>query len=414
MMPTTDASAPFVSVIMANYNGARHLAEAIRSVLCQSHSHLELIFSDDASSDDSVQIATDFAAVDSRVKVLIAESNSGPARARNRAIAVAKGDWIAIVDSDDILHPDRFLHLLNGAAREQADIVADELMYFHDGPQSPTTLMFSGKYADAPFSVTAELFVRCNSGEADLPNLGYLKPIIRSSVVSSLRYDETLKIGEDYDFLLRAILSGAAFVVFPIPSYFYRRHSQSISHRLSAAAIAAMIANHDYQQQNIVKQLPDLERSLVARRRSLEAGLRFANLVDAVKQRKIVQGMRLIGANPQLLFRLGNSFVERLTKAKVASSVGAGPSITEIELLDETADNVGDVSIGRPRRLAPIRPFEVGFNYLSRTDWRELANIGTDGGLTVIARGPNAVYAAGYIRAKRLVADDFESSKCHV
>ncbi|ESQ81407.1 hypothetical protein AEAC466_21495 [Asticcacaulis sp. AC466] len=414
MMPTTDASAAFVSVIMANYNGARHLAEAIRSVLCQSHSHLELIFSDDASSDDSVQIASDFAALDSRVKVLAAESNSGPARARNRAVDVATGDWIAIVDSDDILHPDRLLHLLNGAAREQADIVADELMYFHDGPRLPTTLMFSGRYADAPFSVTADLFVRCNSGEADLPNLGYLKPMIRSSVVSNLRYDETLKIGEDYDFLLRAILSGATFVVFPIPSYFYRRHGQSISHRLSAVAIAAMIANHDKQHQSIVKRLPDLERSLVARRRSLEAGLRFANLVDAVKKREIAQVVRLIGADPSLLFRLGSSFVERLTKAKASPSVRAEPSVAEIELVDENAGRAADISNGRPRRLAPVRPFEVGFNYLSRYDWCELANVEPDGDLTVIARGPNAIYASGYIRSKRLVADGMESTKCHV
>src|SRR5262249_12838616 len=88
---------PAVSVLMANYNGAAYLAAAIRSVQTQSLRSLELIVSDDASTDGSVQIVTELMTSDPRIRLLQSDRNGGPAVARNRALDVAKGQWIAIV-----------------------------------------------------------------------------------------------------------------------------------------------------------------------------------------------------------------------------------------------------------------------------------------------------------------------------
>ena len=110
---------PRVTVIMANYNGATHIAAAVRSVLRSTEKALELIVSDDGSSDDSVAIVRGIR--DARIVLLESERATGPAAARNRALAVARGAWIAIVDSDDFIHPERLERLLPCHGQKAAD-----------------------------------------------------------------------------------------------------------------------------------------------------------------------------------------------------------------------------------------------------------------------------------------------------
>ena len=124
------ASPISLSVIMANRNGADHLRHALASVLAQTHRNLELILSDDASTDDSIQIAQGMSESDRRLRILTSDVATGPAATRNRAIATARGDWIAIVDSDDLMHPARFERMLQQAGGLGVDILADDQVYF--------------------------------------------------------------------------------------------------------------------------------------------------------------------------------------------------------------------------------------------------------------------------------------------
>lgn len=97
-----------ISVIMACYNSAGYLDEAIESVLSQSFKDLELILIDDLSNDNTLSICEDYKKQDERVKVISLSVNSGAAFARNAGIAIAKGEWIGILDSDDVALPTRF------------------------------------------------------------------------------------------------------------------------------------------------------------------------------------------------------------------------------------------------------------------------------------------------------------------
>lgn len=96
-----------VSIIMPAYNSEAHITEAITSVLEQTYSQWELIISDDHSSDSTRAIAETFAEADNRILVITSDARSGPARARNRAISLAKGRWLAFLDSDDYWEPDK-------------------------------------------------------------------------------------------------------------------------------------------------------------------------------------------------------------------------------------------------------------------------------------------------------------------
>jgi glycosyltransferase involved in cell wall biosynthesis len=95
---------PLVSVILPVYNGAAFLGLALESALSQTYRHLEIIAIDDGSTDGTPAILELFALRDSRIRVLT-QANGGVARARNRGIAEARGNFIAPLDADDLWEP---------------------------------------------------------------------------------------------------------------------------------------------------------------------------------------------------------------------------------------------------------------------------------------------------------------------
>lgn len=114
---------PLVSVVMPAYNAARFLRQAVDSVLTQTYSNLELIIVDDCSTDDTLQIMQEYAARDSRVRVIAGEENQGVARVRNRGIQAARGAYIALLDSDDVWVETKLEKQLACAGATRAEIV---------------------------------------------------------------------------------------------------------------------------------------------------------------------------------------------------------------------------------------------------------------------------------------------------
>ena len=91
-----------VSVIMPTYNAGKYLADSINSILNQSYKNLELLITDDASTDPTtLQLLQEFASKDNRVDILYLKENHGAGYARNQSIERAKGRYIAFCDSDD-------------------------------------------------------------------------------------------------------------------------------------------------------------------------------------------------------------------------------------------------------------------------------------------------------------------------
>lgn len=99
-----------VSIVMPNYNGQDFLVDSIQSVLAQTYSNWELLFVDDCSTDNSLELVKAFR--DERIRILKNEKNSGAAVSRNYALREATGKWIAFLDSDDLWHPDKLAEQL--------------------------------------------------------------------------------------------------------------------------------------------------------------------------------------------------------------------------------------------------------------------------------------------------------------
>ena len=98
---------PLISVLMPVYNAERYLAQAVASVLAQTLGDFEFIIINDGSTDRSEQILKDLAAKDSRIK-LISRPNTGYVVALNEGLALARGEFIARMDADDVCFPKRF------------------------------------------------------------------------------------------------------------------------------------------------------------------------------------------------------------------------------------------------------------------------------------------------------------------
>lgn len=114
---------PKVSIIVPVYNAADYLERCIGGVLAQDLQEWELLLVDDGSSDDSVKICQKHEERDTRIHVIY-NQHGGAASARNRALAIAKGEFIAFLDADDCYHSTYLSSLYNAAVNSQTMIAA--------------------------------------------------------------------------------------------------------------------------------------------------------------------------------------------------------------------------------------------------------------------------------------------------
>ncbi|MFS4583394.1 glycosyltransferase family 2 protein [Phaeobacter sp. C3_T13_0] len=299
---------PQISVIMANRDAAAHLPLAIRAVLAQTIADLELIIVDDASNDDSWQVISDAAALDPRIRAVRRQSCGGPAVARNDALALARGDWIAICDSDDSQHPLRLEQMLTAAQDLGADMVADDMILFSDQPMARAETILGAHAPRSSLALTLKDVVLSGVDPKSISHIGYLKPLIRRSFLKHVRYNTALRVGEDHDLYLRLILAGANMYVLPMAGYLYRRHPTSVSYRNMPEDLAAQI----YALDRLVAQtnredlvpLAGMRRQALVRR---HAQLELARDVRAGRcWSAILRGLQRVDHLPWLMSVLRN------------------------------------------------------------------------------------------------------------
>lgn len=309
---------PRVSIVMANYNGAPFILDAIASATRQTLRDIEIIVVDDGSTDESIALVTRAAAHDPRIILLRNNGVGGPASARNLGLDVARGNWIAVLDSDDIMHPGRLESLLRIAQERGADIVADNQIVFDHARLAPSRPLLTRRQVPAG-PVAIANYIDSNAFFSSGVPLGYLKPLFRSAFLerTGCRYDEHLRIAEDYDLVLRLLLAGASFHVSPQLTYFYRRHHHSISHRLSARTLQPMLAADDRVRTALpTGNIPaEAVAALDRRRATILRALDFETLVGALKERRWIRATRISVSRPRVAALLVIPLRDRLKDA---------------------------------------------------------------------------------------------------
>ncbi len=115
---------PLVSIIVPVFNDDAFLPIALASLACQTHANIEVVISDDASTDTSLATAQSFAQRDPRFRVVANVQNVGMTRNWNRALREARGEYLVKLDSDDAFRPDTLAQLVAAMAGEKRPVVA--------------------------------------------------------------------------------------------------------------------------------------------------------------------------------------------------------------------------------------------------------------------------------------------------
>ncbi|TCB65059.1 glycosyltransferase family 2 protein [Acinetobacter sp. ANC 4178] len=199
-----------VSVAIPIYNAEKFLSDAIQSVINQSFKEWELILVDDGSTDRSLEIAKEFERKDSRIKVISDGLNLKLPTRLNQIISLSKYEFIARMDADDIMHPDRLRVQYDFLKNNEYDLVSSSL-YSIDINNN----IVGKRIIDSP--VTIQSLLRGNNQIAHPTILAKKNWYLRNM------YDEQSERAEDYELWLRSILNKDLKVhVLPEPLLYYR------------------------------------------------------------------------------------------------------------------------------------------------------------------------------------------------
>ncbi|MBT8230827.1 MAG: glycosyltransferase, partial [Bacteroidia bacterium] len=120
-----------VSIVIASYNAAHFLGNTIDSVIDQTYKDWELIIVNDASTDNTIELVNDYIDKDDRIRIFSLETNNGnPSYPRNFGVKMARGEWIAILDSDDIWHPRKLEFQMAFLKRTNAQFCSTQMKNF--------------------------------------------------------------------------------------------------------------------------------------------------------------------------------------------------------------------------------------------------------------------------------------------
>lgn len=220
-----------VSVIVITYNSAEYVVETLESIAKQSYPNIELIISDDASEDNTLQVCKDWISEHQgrfkACRIVAAEKNLGIPANCNKGVDAASGNFIKIIAGDDILLEDCIKDNLNFIEQSASrNIVISEMNAFLDGTTPKKILehkvpfgeIFSDKFTAKDqnnFLIKASYF-------GNAPTLFY-----RKCVFDKVRFDESIPLLEDYPFAILATESGFKYSYLPKVTVLYRVRNNS-------------------------------------------------------------------------------------------------------------------------------------------------------------------------------------------
>lgn len=214
--PAPKGCSNLISVLIPTYNSPpEHLRRVIDSVRAQSHETWELLLVDDGSPEpDARRIAFEYAQRDPRIQLIARSSNGGISQATNHALAQAKGDYIALVDHDDVLEPDALARLLSAIVENGADAGYTDQSYISAWG---THVSAFHKPSFSPAMLRGVMYI------------GHLLMVRRDMAVDVGGFDPRFDKLQDFEFMLRVSERTSAIVHVPEALYHWRMIPGSIA-----------------------------------------------------------------------------------------------------------------------------------------------------------------------------------------
>jgi len=206
---------PEISVIIPVFNAAPFLKESIESILNQTFSDFELLILNDKSTDKSLEIIKKFQLQDNRIIIIDKAQNTGPANLRNEGINAAKGNFIALMDADDISLPTRFEKQI-AVLKNNPEIGVCGTWFTFFGSEKNKII----KHSINSDAIKVSFLHSCNIGNPTV--------MFKKEVLGDLKFDNDYVPVEDYDLWSR-LLAKTSFYNIPESLLNYRQHNNNIS-----------------------------------------------------------------------------------------------------------------------------------------------------------------------------------------
>ncbi len=229
-----------VSIVMAAYNAAEYLAAAIDSILAQTFTDFECLIIEDGSTDSTLDMLRQYAARDERIKLIIHQKNQGLIASLNDGFRAAKGEYIARMDADDILFPERLQEQYEYMETHSDTVVLGTQAVFMDDDGSIygiETFLLHDEELRVEMALKGGQF-------------RHGAMMIRASVVRGhdLYYDDSAVYYEDYEYWTRLMRYGRGENL-PEVLYYYRKSNTSITatRRPQMVAGTALVRSREYE-----------------------------------------------------------------------------------------------------------------------------------------------------------------------
>jgi len=275
---------PEISIIMPAYNASKFIEASIQSVQEQTFTNWELIVVNDGSTDNTSDIVRRMQRDDSRIQ-LLEQVNKKQGAARNTGMKVAKGNWIAFTDSDDLWMNNKLQQQLDAAAKYNADVIytAGIVQYEEENRQEDY-------YSVYGFYKGIDMYKMLYDTNP-IPNLAVM---MKKELISKAGYqDESLDVFgcEDWEYWIRLAKTGADFYGIGEKLFVYRVHNSGTSRNTIQMKKAELYAKHKNVDYSI------LDKALITKRlQALVVGLQNFLLLhsttsEALKQLTVIKAI---------------------------------------------------------------------------------------------------------------------------
>lgn len=229
-----ETTAGKISVILAIYNVAPYLRQCLDSIVNQTYRNLEILCVDDGSTDGSGAICEEYAARDSRVRV-IHQENQGPSAARNLALARVSGEYVYFADSDDWLEPE-MLETLYGMMDAANGVQITQCSYFFAYPDRQQPVANHLTVPETPVSMRDFLYyIYLRDEYRGVASYLWCKLFPSSFFdgrIAALRFDPCLHMGEDVILAAQCYMLADKTRYTSRPLYHYRQQEGSAMHSM--------------------------------------------------------------------------------------------------------------------------------------------------------------------------------------
>lgn len=270
---------PMVSVIMPVYNAHLYVESTIKSVLNQTYRDFELVIVDDGATDGSGEICDAYAKQDARI-VMIHQKNGGICKARNTALQVAKGKYIAFCDHDDLYQPEYLELAVTAAEKADAELVKFSYRseYSHSGVVTRNTDECVPEQVIRVEELVQNDYELLNKTVRVLWNGLYRHSLIESLHV---RFDESIRAGmEDFTFNIQLLQKIEKIVFIPqILFIHYSRLEQSTSEKYHEGRLTDIVNVFAAESKWLAKY--SVSSKIVVQHRSMYASLMTRTLCHA-------------------------------------------------------------------------------------------------------------------------------------